>query len=456
MAAGNNNYSIQLGAILNEKSIETQLKSIANKYSINLTVNVDSKGVDDIKKKVDQVQKSVIQNNRIGGKLIDANSTLMDLDKIQSRLAQIKKDADKNAKVNISTVPMADGTEKVTQAIYTYTDKTGKSIQERWVPALREVNGKVVETNQLVKSQATYIDNIAKAEKKAADETQKRKDTIDKMTLQADKFLEKSKFLSQSNPQVAKGIDVANLLKAELATNGLTDRARELSKQLSVVNEGVRTGGRNLQSWSTEIGIAIKRTIEWSLGIGLVYGALNQLKNGIQYVKELNKEMTNIQQLQVDGAKSNEEITKLAGSFNDLAKSLSLNTKEVAAGSVEWLRAGKSIAETQELLKATAMLSKLGNMDMATSTEYLTSMLNGYKLSASEAENVVSKLVAVDNLAATSSQELAAALQKTSNFAKISGVSIDELIGYVATVSSVTRKSAETIGTSFNFGSIRT
>jgi hypothetical protein len=441
MAAGNTNYQILLSALLNEKSIETQLKSIANKYAINLTVNVNDTGVQELKTKVESLKKTTIRGIEINAKTRPED--IKSLDELQRKIKDIRDSmGEKAAKIDISSIHKADGTKEAYQAILTYTDKAGKSVIEKWVPALRDVNGKLERTGELTLDRERDINDTAKAERLVAAETAKTAREYEKLSLQADKFLEKSKYLSQSNPNVSKGMGIAESLKAELAANGLTDKARDLGKQLSVVNEGIRTGGRNLQAWSTEIGIAIKRTIEWSLGIGLVYGALNQLRNGIEYVKELNKEMTNIQQLQVDGAKSNEEITKLAGSFNDLAKSLSLNTKEVAAGSVEWLRAGKSIAETQELLKATAMLSKLGNMDMATSTEYLTSMLNGYKLSASEAENVVSKLVAVDNLAATSSQELAAALQKTSNFAKISGVSIDELIGYVATVSSVTRKSA--------------
>jgi TP901 family phage tail tape measure protein len=51
-------------------------------------------------------------------------------------------------------------------------------------------------------------------------------------------------------------------------------------------------------------------------------------------------------------------------------------------------------------------------------------------------------MVAVDNAAATSVKELAEALQRTSNIAQMSGVSFNQLLGYVGTVSSVTRKSA--------------
>lgn len=55
------------------------------------------------------------------------------------------------------------------------------------------------------------------------------------------------------------------------------------------------------------------------------------------------------------------------------------------------------------------MLSKLGMMDSTDATEKLTAALNGYKLSADDAIGVVDKLVNIDLIAATSSEELATA-----------------------------------------------
>lgn len=44
------------------------------------------------------------------------------------------------------------------------------------------------------------------------------------------------------------------------------------------------------------------------------------------------------------------------------------------------------------------MLGKLGNLEMAQSTEYLTAILNGFKMEAEDAIDVVNKLVAVNCL----------------------------------------------------------
>ena len=71
------------------------------------------------------------------------------------------------------------------------------------------------------------------------------------------------------------------------------------------------------------------------------------------------------------------------------------------------------------------MLSKLGMMDSAEATEKLTAALNGYKLSANDAIGIVDKLVNIDLIAATSSEELATALQYVSSQANAANISFD-------------------------------
>ena len=86
-------------------------------------------------------------------------------------------------------------------------------------------------------------------------------------------------------------------------------------------------------------------------------------------------------------------------------------------------------------MEATMTMSKVGAIDAGSATEYLTSTLNGYKMSAQDAMSVVDKMSAVDLAAATSVEELALALQKTANMARTTGVELDEIIGMIATVS---------------------
>lgn len=96
------------------------------------------------------------------------------------------------------------------------------------------------------------------------------------------------------------------------------------------------------------------------------------------------------------------------------------------------------------------ILSKVGAMDAAEATKNLTSAMKGYGLAVKDVSGIVDKLTAIDLRAAVTSSDLAVAMSRTANSANISGVSMDRLFGYLATVEEVTQKSAETIGESYN------
>ena len=93
------------------------------------------------------------------------------------------------------------------------------------------------------------------------------------------------------------------------------------------------------------------------------------------------------------------------------------------------------------------MLSKLGQMNSDDATKALTSSLKGYQLQASSATDVVSKLVAVDMEAAASAGGLATAMSQTATLADQTGISMDRLIGIVATLMDVSQQIGESVGT---------
>lgn len=193
-------------------------------------------------------------------------------------------------------------------------------------------------------------------------------------------------------------------------------------------------------------GKLLSETIKNFAKFTLYYQSLRLLKQGINEaldtMKDLDKAMTDVRL--VTGT-SIEDTNKLAQEYNQLAKEMGATTTAVAEGAGEWLRQGKSAEETSKLLKASMTLSKVGAIESSEATQLLTSSLNGYKYSAEEAMTVVDKISAIDLAAATSSQELAVALSRTANIADDSSISFNKLLAMIGTVSSVTRRSAETI-----------
>lgn len=94
------------------------------------------------------------------------------------------------------------------------------------------------------------------------------------------------------------------------------------------------------------------------------------------------------------------------------------------------------------------VMSRIGAIDSAEATSYLTSTLNGYKMEVEDAMHVVDAMSQVDVESASSVSDLAKSLQKSASTADMAGVSFERLIGYAATIREGTQKSADTIGES--------
>jgi len=329
----------------------------------------------------------------------------------------------------------------------------------------REFNKALIETYEASKNiekvevvQALY--NVGGATRSAEKEFNAMVKSFEKIDTAAGRFIEKSKNMSSRSVTDARNIAIAiREQKAQFDaaySSGQTQKAqqhadeiRRLSTEFNRLRGAVDQGANAVQAWGTRIGNAIKQTISYSFSLGLVYKARQLLNNAIKYAIDLNTEMVKIQVLQAEGAKTPEEINALAQSFNNLGKEMGASTLEIARGSVEWFRQGRTIKETEELMKSALMLGKLGAMSAADATNYLTSITNAFKIETEDTVSVVDKLIAVDNIAATSAGELATAMRYTSESAAIAGVSMEQLISYIATVSTVTRQNAEMIGQAF-------
>lgn len=207
--------------------------------------------------------------------------------------------------------------------------------------------------------------------------------------------------------------------------------------QLKRIQKETDTLGNKLKDTFTS---KLLQTFAYAL-IGIATRALKQV---YQNVVELDKAITD---LQIASGKTREETALLVKSYSDLAKQLGATTIEVAASADTWLRQGYDIEEANELIRNSMMLSKLGQIESAEAATALTSAMRGYKMEVQDSAAIVDKFTAVDMKAAVSAGDIATAMAETAASAEVAGISMDKLIGYIATVSEVTQDGAESVGT---------
>nr|DAG67975.1 MAG TPA: minor tail protein [Bacteriophage sp.] len=231
-----------------------------------------------------------------------------------------------------------------------------------------------------------------------------------------------------------------NLNVNEKGTDKTTQKVRQLSNE-----------AKNTNSVFEKLKNTIGSTFSGrNLAFTAYLAALNEIRkaanNAKAEIKDLDQSVTD---LSVAMGQNRSIASNYLKQLNQQAQAIGATTKEVANSADSWLRQGKSAKEAGKLVYDSMMLSKLGQIQSADASKYLTSALNGYKKSASEAIDVVDKLTAVDMQSASDAGGLAESMSKTASAADMAGVSMDKLIGMIASVKEVTQDSDESVGNMF-------
>lgn len=191
----------------------------------------------------------------------------------------------------------------------------------------------------------------------------------------------------------------------------------------------------------------LKNTVKWELSSSFVHGIEGALSSAVSYTKNLNTSLTNIR---IVTGQSADDMARFAVQANKAAKELSTTTKAYADASLIYYQQGDS---AELAAKKAAITLKAANASFNTSaaemSEYLTSVWNSYQVGASELEHYVDIMAALGAKTATSLEEIATSMQKVAATSNTVGVSMEQVSSIIATVSSVTRESAESIGTSY-------
>ena len=226
-----------------------------------------------------------------------------------------------------------------------------------------------------------------------------------------------------------------------------SDGADKTTKNLNELSYTAKHSQTVFEKFKNTIGNLFSvKNIAFTAYLAVLNEIRSAASNTKQEINDLDKSVTDLSVAMGQGRDAAEEYLK---QLNEQAQDMGATTKEVADSADSWLRQGKSVKETGELVYDSMMLSKLGQIESADASTYLTSALNGYKKSASEAINIVDKLTAVDMESASDAGGLAESMSKTASAADMAGVSMDKLIGMIATVKEVTQGSDESVGNMF-------
>lgn len=212
-----------------------------------------------------------------------------------------------------------------------------------------------------------------------------------------------------------------------------------LTRNIATTNLQLKTSSKLLDSFA----VTFKNTVRYGISSSIFNNLSNSIKKAYDYTKDLD---TSLNDIRIVSDKTADDMERFAINANKAAKSLGRSTLDYTRASTIYYQQGLSDEEVKARTEVTLKAANVTGQASAEVSEQLTSIWNGYKVTADEAELYIDKVAAVAAATAADLEELSTGMSKVASAANIMGVDIDQLNAQLATIVSVTRQAPESVG----------
>lgn len=301
--------------------------------------------------------------------------------------------------------------------------------------------GAIIQQNEKVIQSYEKLNN----EMKILNSTQTKALNPGEGTIQANKI----RTYLENNTKAAKDYGAALeeiAKKSESATTKgeLQGANQDFKKMQSEISAKGLTGN----SMFSEVKRGFSQISQFVGTYGVLQAGMNKAQEMVQNTYDVDSAMT---QLQMATGVSNDKAKDLMKTYSNMGHQLKATGTDVAASSTEWMKQGQSVEKSNKLAESSIKLSKVGDLTSENATKYLTSARKGYGItSAEDTLKIVDKMSSVDMASATDVGGLAEGMSEVATNANLAGVSMDKLLGYLATIGETTQEGMSSVGTGLN------
>lgn len=233
--------------------------------------------------------------------------------------------------------------------------------------------------------------------------------------------------------------------------NALNPSTKIDSEALGRIGEQTERASKGLQKAAEQtqyLGSAfddIKSKIGYFLSLNYAFDLMvKKINEASSFVMNLDKDMTQIG-LVLGQTASN--TWKNFDTYAKMADRLNTTVSDVTGAMKLFYQQGLNTVEVNKMVEASAIAAALGESTMAEASETLTSIINGYNLSANQAMDVTDKISMVAMVSAADFGELSTAIEKVASSAASAGLDLDHMMGYLGKMIETTREAPTNIGT---------
>ena len=195
------------------------------------------------------------------------------------------------------------------------------------------------------------------------------------------------KLLESSVQETEKYIKVIQRLREGSKITNITAYINKATGETHKFSESIKS----LMTRTYDLGSAFKTAMEkftiWLASGTILFQSWHFLKDGISYVNQYNKALTELSMVYM---KTQDQVEGLGEKLHKLSVEMGISTQEVAKGAVEFARQGLSQEESIKRMETAIKYAKISNLDFSTSARILTATVNSMGISAEKAADVFS------------------------------------------------------------------
>ena len=240
-----------------------------------------------------------------------------------------------------------------------------------------------------------------------------------------------------------------------LSTDGQISakRLNEILSAFQRIDAAERDAGRAGESFGQGLLKRIKSVTQSAIAMSFsFYDIIRYARETVGVVTELDSALTELRKV------SDASPERLAQSFEksaDTAKELGSTISDVINATSDWARMGYDISDAEELARVATLFQNVGdNMTADSANSYLISTLQGFQMSADQAEEIVDKYNEVANHFAIDTCGIGEALQQSAASLNAANTDLSKSIALVTTAN-ITQQNPEVVGTAFKTLSAR-
>jgi TP901 family phage tail tape measure protein len=191
-------------------------------------------------------------------------------------------------------------------------------------------------------------------------------------------------------------------------------------------------GKETVSKASKKAGVSLKNLAQKAIKSKFSIAALGAAAVlAVQDFAEFEKSMVNVGNLT---NASREEVKRMSKEVIALSKTTPIAANDLAVALFDVQSAGVDAADSIKFLGVASKLAVGGVTDVKTAVDGLTSIMNAYSMTAADAEKISDKLFMAQVQGKTTVEELSTAIGRVAPVANAAGISLDELLSSIASL----------------------